>query len=995
LPGIKKGYTQPPLFTHFYKLNQQNGLSGANIRKIVSDPGGFIWIATQDGLNRFDGSRFTIFNAGVSQPSLTTYGSDFHDMVVDNRNNTLWAATSNGALHKIDLITCKIQKTLPLYGDQGDSTPLAIYQLLLKDNLLYAASNNGYIFQVNPEELTITRKINLATLLPGRTPAVAKILEDSAGLLWVFLDTDGIVILDKHWQKVTDYLPATALSPSITGPGIIFNSLCQIMPGLLLLATNQGLLALDLNTRKPVPLAAACSGIPAAIGLQETTGITAANGNIFISNATGLYRLHAASQTFTAIKKAAGYTENSGLNNAYALYISRNCLWLGNPEEVLLLPTREPAFTGYQSSFNGNGIAIRHCHHLLPVSDSIVYTCASDGVYKVNTFRSIIEKLDGSQPYYQLIKCPDGNLLASGEKELVALTRKGTRKARQVYPELSVIKNDFIIASAVYKDSLIFLASQLYRGIYIWNWKAKTIDTLTLHSRQARLKDAEINNLFFDPAGNLGIVCKSLYSVYNFRESKITHHQVYDPVTKAPAALLMDACCINGKYYFAAYGRGIIETWADFRESKVISWQQGITNTGLYKISVLADSAFFVSSNNGLFYYSLSAKKARQITQEDGLHANEFDETSGNRLGNYLYFGGLNGFSRVDVTKLHKNTQPPALWISAVEINNSRHPVQEITDLFIRKVSIPNDYTQVYIYFSGLLFPDFGKVTYAYRIKNLQNEWISNANRNFINLIGVKHGIYELEVQAFNESGVPSTVRRLTLVFLPRWYETWWFKTLVILAVAAFFYWLYLLRIRRLEREQQIRIKLANDLHDDLGSTMNSVKLYTNLALMNGHPEKYLPQIKESTQEAITGIKDILWILDDKKDTLEHLLTRIESFVQPLCDASAINYSQKITDALFDYTLTRNEKRNLYMMLKEAVNNSIKYACAKNICIRIESLKGKLIISVADDGNGFDVSVVPEGNGLKNMHRRSGEIKYVCVVSTGIGTGTTIYFRKS
>ena len=130
-------------------------------------------------------------------------------------------------------------------------------------------------------------------------------------------------------------------------------------------------------------------------------------------------------------------------------------------------------------------------------------------------------------------------------------------------------------------------------------------------------------------------------------------------------------------------------------------------------------------------------------------------------------------------------------------------------------------------------------------------------------------------MQAFNEDGLASEIKEIQLVFLPKWYQTTWFKILLIVLVAGIVYALYKIRINQLKKEKEIRTHLASDLHDDLGSTLNSVKVYANMAMLEKENNKYLEKIKESTQEAISGVRDIIWILDDKKDSMDHLVTRI------------------------------------------------------------------------------------------------------------------------
>ncbi len=297
--------------------------------------------------------------------------------------------------------------------------------------------------------------------------------------------------------------------------------------------------------------------------------------------------------------------------------------------------------------------------------------------------------------------------------------------------------------------------------------------------------------------------------------------------------------------------------------------------------------------------------------------------------------------------------------------------------------------------FQDIVYPyDKNKVKYAYKIAGLHKEWINLNTQNFITLIGLYPGTYHLQVKAFGEDMTTGEIKELTLVFSPKWYQTLWFKLVLIVLILALGYGAYRIRINQLKHEHQIRTKLASDLHDDLGSTMNSVKVYANLAIMERGAEKYLFKIKESAQEAIVGIRDIIWVLDDSKDSIEDLFTRISSFAASLCEANNITYKLVITQEARDYKLSQGERRNLYMILKEAVNNAVKYAEARELVLSASLKKGKPEIQIADDGKGFDTNTGPEGNGLNNMQRRAKEIKFYFQISSAPGSGTSIYFQK-
>lgn len=202
-----------------------------------------------------------------------------------------------------------------------------------------------------------------------------------------------------------------------------------------------------------------------------------------------------------------------------------------------------------------------------------------------------------------------------------------------------------------------------------------------------------------------------------------------------------------------------------------------------------------------------------------------------------------------------------------------------------------------------------------------------------------------------------------------------------ILALSCYPY----LLIRQRNETQRMRVKLASDLHDDLGSLLNSVHIYTELALIKGETS-YLYKIKESTEEAINGIRNIIWQLDDHDNTFSNLVSRITDFASPLCQAKNINFKMEMTKEAFTYQLSEEEKRNLYLIIKEAVNNSIKYASAKLIQVVIGIEKDKPVINIKDDGKGFQSASTRHGNGIRNMKARAAWLHYDLLIQSLLGT---------
>jgi two-component sensor histidine kinase len=355
--------------------------------------------------------------------------------------------------------------------------------------------------------------------------------------------------------------------------------------------------------------------------------------------------------------------------------------------------------------------------------------------------------------------------------------------------------------------------------------------------------------------------------------------------------------------------------------------------------------------------------------------------------------GGMNGFTRVDPSMITENKTPPKLFFSDIQVQRAGDK-KDTFNLFLSRFSIPSDARQSVIAFSAINYTYPEKVNLVYRIRELNNTWLPVTSKTSVTLFGLHPGTYHLLVKAANEDGVWSNPIELELTFEPKWFQTWWFKALLALAFIAIVYLIYRLRISQLRKEQLIRTRLASDLHDDLGSTLNSVKVYANLALMERNSDKYLVQVKDSVQEAITGIRDMIWVLDDKKDTIEHLISRVDQFALPLCEANGMAYKKEIHPDAAHLHLGQEEKRNLYLIFKESVNNAIKYAEANELCITITANRGKPVMIISDNGRGFNPSDATEGNGLKNMRFRASQIKYKLDISTE-AAGSRIRLEKN
>ena len=158
--------------------------------------------------------------------------------------------------------------------------------------------------------------------------------------------------------------------------------------------------------------------------------------------------------------------------------------------------------------------------------------------------------------------------------------------------------------------------------------------------------------------------------------------------------------------------------------------------------------------------------------------------------------------------------------------------------------------------------------------------------------------------------------------------------------------------------------------------------------------QKYFANIKEALTHASTGLRDMIWVLDDSGDTITDLVKRLKMFAQPVAEASYINISFTEDPSANNITLNKTEKRNLLLIAKEAINNSIKYAECENIKVTFFKFKNKTSLTIEDDGKGFAEEKITRGNGLNNMQQRAKQIHYRITLESQEGNGTKITVAK-
>lgn len=966
------------------KYTQKEGLSSYYVSKIIQDHYGFMWVGTQEGLNLFDGNSFQVFSKQAEEKKRFR-ASYINDIAEDKKRDLLWVVSSYGDICAIDLKTRIIKKRIIVDSDQKSFTGKWIRCIAVQGDVLWMGGLgiiSGFNIATNS---FLTSNILQGTGIKKEDCNISKIAVDKNNGLWLFCDGYGILTINSNKKVQTFRLhPSndTKEKRKLRFWNIFLNN------NDVYVGTSWGLrvFKVENNTVDYVK-----NSIHTLLDTAEITSLSFAGTNrLFFSTPNGFGSVN------LTTKKACSYhdqdIQDDWLMLSYqVLYDSlAQKIWVGTQSGLASFDAGQTAFNIFSKS-SRSATRIKHAFSLLPAGHDEVYCGDENGLFQINTVSKEIKKIDNGNSNLMLFKDNAENIFLSNKSGFFLVKGKTLSPAHILFPSLKQLENDQFNCAAQYNDSIILFGSVIQKGLSVWNNRTGELKIFHNDSSRHPLKELSIiNNLFKSNEGRIFILTEK--SIIEFDPLKGTYlsHKVMINGATDPIANFMDVSETTESYWIATYGDGVIETDKKFHIKKNFSTAEGLGNNCVYKVFPYNNKSILATTNNGLSMIDCKTYMIQKYYQSDGLHSSLFEQVCGYQYEGKIYAGGVNGFTVIDPAILFSNPNPPKLYINKVTMQAKGNTI-DTSNIFLNELNVPNDVVQVTISLSGLNYRNPGRTSYAYKINKEQTEWVELGTQNFINLPPLPPGKYELVFRSANEAGVWNKEPvSLSLIYLPKWYQTLLFNLLLFAVGIAVIYLIYRYRLSQIRKQHLIRKNIASDLHDDIGSTLNTVKVFTHLAKRNIKKAEYLDEIENALTDATVGLRDMIWVLNDSGDTISELIDRTKKFAIPVTAACNIHFECSQSNDSKDYKLSKTEKRNLLLILKEIINNSIKYADCRSISIVFDINT----IQISDDGKGFNTSTVSQGHGLKNLRFRAEQIKYkISIVSSERG-GTVITLEK-
>jgi len=199
-------------------------------------------------------------------------------------------------------------------------------------------------------------------------------------------------------------------------------------------------------------------------------------------------------------------------------------------------------------------------------------------------------------------------------------------------------------------------------------------------------------------------------------------------------------------------------------------------------------------------------------------------------------------------------------------------------------------------------------------------------------------------------------------------------------------------KLKQQMKELELRNQIAADLHDEVGSSLSSIHMLSQMATQQGNDTTHkdiLARMSSNAKETMEKMGDIVWMIKPGETESGSMKQRMERFAFEISSSKNIVLQMKL-DELDNVKLTMEQKKNIYLIFKEAVNNAVKYSGTEKLDVTTSIQNKELTLSVKDFGKGFDSSLIKKGNGLNNMQNRAKELGGVLTTATQLNAGTTI-----
>ena len=455
--------------------------------------------------------------------------------------------------------------------------------------------------------------------------------------------------------------------------------------------------------------------------------------------------------------------------------------------------------------------------------------------------------------------------------------------------------------------------------------------------------------------------------------------------------LHMDA---SGRLWMAAEGAGLGRIDDPAHDVPHVVWsgrREGLASDAAYCVTEDRWGRIYAGTALGVTRLDPATGRLRHYGTGDGLAAGEVHSAFVDRHGD-LWFGTTDGISRLKPVQ-EPAGDAPSIYIAGLRMGGVAQPLTVLGATTLGGFDLPRDAAQVEIDYGSLALGVGERLRYRYRLDGADHDWSPPTDRRTVSYARLAPGSYRFAVQAVNADGAASRQPAVvTFRVLPALWQRWWFVAATAGVVGLAGYAAFRYRLGMLLEVERVRLRVAADLHDDIGSNLSKIAILSEVAHRQ-EPEARqasLTQIADMARQLVDSMSDIVWAVNPNRDTLRDLSQRMRAFATELFSAMDVPLRFEGPTETGSVSIGADLRRQVFLIFKEAVTNAAAHARPRRVEVDLRVLRGAIELRVADDGIGFDPNAVSDGHGLQSLRERARAIGGALEIRSQPGGGTVV-----
>lgn len=464
----------------------------------------------------------------------------------------------------------------------------------------------------------------------------------------------------------------------------------------------------------------------------------------------------------------------------------------------------------------------------------------------------------------------------------------------------------------------------------------------------------------------------------------------------------------KNKQYWVGTNQGVYLLDKNFKTLKIFDSNNNLAGTYIYGLLLDDFGKVWCSHQRGLSSIDTKTHIISNYEEEDGIQYWDYNNRTFLKASDgTLYFGGVKGLNYFKPPLKLNSFYRPEIYFDEILINNDRYVSSEGIN-HLKEIHLK--YNENNISIKALIKDlEYGaQRKMMYRIKNIDKAWKKLSKKAPLNLNSLAPGKYEIEFGIADKfTGSVFYKKSITLTIAKVFYQTFLFWVIIgglffgslIMLISR---WKFIRQKNEFKEKMALesqRNKITADLHDDIGSTLSSLQINSVVAgeLIEKQKiqdaQKVLKNIEIQSRKLSENMSDIVWSLKPNNDSLMTLSTRIRNIASEILGTVEIDYTIEIDETIDDEIIDFSSKKNMILIVKESLNNIVKYSQADKVQIKLDKNENNHILEIKDNGTGFNLSEI-KGNGIGNMKKRTQEMKGIFELNSQNGTSIKIHIPR-